>query len=176
MKTLRPLLAAALAVSFSLLAACGGDDGEADAPPTSAAPSDPVETAEPLPEPTESDAGEEPPIPLIPGEPCDTEVTITGEVEAQWSTEGAALVVEGESGPPATYQSAEGQNVVTAYSEGNGFELSVILTAGTDSYGTSMGAAGIEAAADGSGATIDADLVVPGTGEPGVHVTATFAC
>ena len=180
--TLRPLLAAALALSLTVLAACGGseDDASETTDETSASATEPAAEPDGAEEPDGTDEAssddDEPPIPLIPGDPCESEVTITGAVEAAWSGEAAVLLVDGDNGPPATYQSADGQQVVTVYGEGNGFEQSVVLTSGTDSFGTTVGAPGIEVAGDGSGAMVDADLVTPGSGEDGVHVTATFTC
>lgn len=165
MKTIRPLTVATLLVPTLLLAACGGGDDEdasgdgGTSATTAAEPTQEIETG----------------IPLIPGDPCDVDVTLTGAVRKTF-TEKGAVSLDDAGGPTAVYQVTDGESVVTAYAAGNGFQTSVIVNDGTESYGSSTGAPGLEIADDGSGATIDTDVAQPGKPRVKVKVEATFTC
>ncbi|WP_134765011.1 hypothetical protein [Nocardioides sp. 1609] len=176
MKTLRPAVLAALALVLAALAACGGseepdDADDADEPAPAAASSDdpPVEPAEP------GTGSDEPPFPLLEGEPCRAEVTLTGAVEASWESEGAVAL--GGKVAPTTYESADGRRVVTVYAAGSGFEeASVVLADGAERFGTLGGAAGLDVDPGGAGADVDTDVVTLVDDTETVHVTASFSC
>lgn len=169
--TKRPLLAAALLVPALLLAGCSGDDEpEAGASPSGSASTTPAEDGSPS-----ATATEEPVIPPITGDPCRTTVKLTGDVRKAWTKRGTVVTDTG-GGPVAVYQSTDGSIALTAYAAGNGFETSVIVNAGTASYGSAAGAKGLAVKADGSGATVRVDAVAPGNAKKKVRVVATFRC
>ncbi|QCW49913.1 hypothetical protein FE634_04870 [Nocardioides dongxiaopingii] len=173
MTTLRPAALAALALVLPVLVACGADDAVEPTAPVGA--SDRTETPD-GPDGDPGEAGGSSPDALE-GEPCRAEVTVTGAVEASWGSEGT--VAPAESIAPVTYESADGDDVVTVYGAGKGFKLpSLIFRTGATVYGTEADATGIEVDRDGGGADVDADLVgfSGGAGDSGVHVTATFSC
>lgn len=151
-------------LSVLLLGAGCGDDDNPGGPGAGA--------SKPTAVPTTGSDGKAP-FALLEGEPCDSEVRLTGAVKATWSGEG--VVDRPETGPVAVYQSVEGTTVLTVYAPGNGFDANVVVSDGTDSYGTSFDAPGLDVAADGSGATIDAEAIVP-DGDASVRVVATFSC
>lgn len=159
---LRPVLLLALLLP---MAACGGgqDDDPAPTPSPSAPAEDPTAT---------TDAGD---LPLLQGETCRATIVLTGGVKAQWTGEGT--VATSESGPLATYQSADpadGDPVLTLYAAGDGFTATAIINAGTAVFSTPTGEGTLDIAADGSGATVSTTV---GNGIAAtVDVEATFTC
>lgn len=151
-----PAALATLALALSLTACGGSDGGSDDAPADDARPGDGLPTME--------------------GEGCDVDVTLTGAVEQSWSGDGTVSVSESDVAPPASYQTLDGEAVLSLLSEGHGFDPGVLLTVGDTSYGVETGSAGVDIAADGSGATIDATGTAIGAPDDSVQIAATFSC
>lgn len=145
------------AVPLLLLAGCGGDDSADSA--DDAAPGDA--------------AGD---VPALQGEGCDSDVTLSGALEAQWSGEATVSTSE-EVAPPATYQSDDGGYILTVSAAGNGFDDPMVTLLFEDAaYAVPFGEGTVDVRDDGSGATIDAAATNPADPDDTVQVQATFAC
>lgn len=158
-----PSTLAALTLALALTA-CGGSDGSdggSDGGSDAGATSDGARPGDGL--------------PTLEGDSCDVDVTLTGAVEQSWSGDGSVAVSDSDSAPPASYQTLDGDAVLSLLSEGNGFDATVLLTVGAASYGVETGSAGVEIDPDGGGATIDATGTAIG-GDESVDIAATFTC
>ncbi|GAA5146582.1 hypothetical protein GCM10023340_17670 [Nocardioides marinquilinus] len=114
-------------------------------------------------------------VQLQQGESCEAEVSLTGAVEQEWSGEASVSTSESDVAPPATYQAADGDTVLTTSAPGHGFEAITLITSGDRSFGVPTDDPGIEAADDGSGATVSATATDVAGGDT-VQVEATFTC
>jgi hypothetical protein len=160
----RARLAALAAVPLLLLTGCGGDDSDESS----------RDTAADTPDGGGGGGGD---VPALQGEDCDADVTLTGALTAEWSG-GDKVDVAGDSdvAPPATYQSNHDAYMLTVSAVGNGFDdPTVTLLADGRSFAVPFGEGSVEVAADGSGATIDAEAGEIGADES-VQVQASFDC
>ncbi|MDT9591971.1 hypothetical protein RDV89_02765 [Nocardioides zeae] len=145
----------------------GSDEGAAGGSDGGTGPDEGVEG--------EASTGE--PLPELEGEECDAEVEITGALEASWSGD-AVTASGGASGAPALYQAVSEDGVsVTVNAGGPGFDAAVLVAdAGGMTYGSTPGADGVDASADGTGATVDTELLAPELPGEAARVVATFSC
>lgn len=103
---------------------------------------------------------------------CTAEVEVTGDVTASWS--GKATVRRGE-GTPTVYTTEADGGTVAAYAAAEGFETTANFTGDAGTFTTEPEVAdGLDLDAEGTGGTIDADLV--GLDDQTAHLTATFTC
>jgi hypothetical protein len=183
----RPALAT-LAVTGLLLTGCSGDSGSRtpSAASTAADPADPTgstgeataEASEATEEPTtdETDAGDPPDLPDLPtGGQCEADLTLSGDATGELQG-GTYASIDSGDGLQAFYQAMGEDLLLSAYSEGNGLDPTLILQAGTETYGTDPGTPGLDIAADGSGLTLDAELSLIGSGDKTAHITGTMTC
>ncbi len=189
----RALVATAVAGLLAVTTACSGDDaadpevpddtsettGGASPDPTASA-SEPPATVSPSETPRPPDEVPDSevtgvPFPLLEGEECDAEVTLSGVREAEWSSAGTVAPSTGDT-QPTTYQSADGASVVTVYAADAGFDAAVVVQLEGAAFSSSPGDPGLDVAADGSGAVVDVEALAaedPGTT---LRIQATFTC
>jgi hypothetical protein len=105
---------------------------------------------------------------------CDADLEISGDVTGR--LEGGTGTTSSAGGPAAFYQMLGEDLLLSTYSAGDAFDASVILQAGSETYGSAPGAAGLEVAEDGSGATLDVDVELVPTGDKSAHVAGTITC
>lgn len=147
----------------------GADGGASEGGSASATPGEPGTSL-----PGDASTGET--LPPLEGADCDATVQVTGGAQASWSGTGDAITGE-ETGAPAVYETQDGAFRVTVTAAGLDFDAAVILTeAGGLSYGSGPGATGIDVAADGSGGTVDVEVVAPELPDQVARVRATFTC
>lgn len=140
------------------LVGCSGDDGgeEPDVEASATATADP------------SDG----PVGAQVRKGCTAEVEMTGTMTASWS--GKATVRQDE-GAPTVYTAEDGKVTVTAYSSAEGFETTANIAGPRGTFTTPLGSdEGLDLDVEGSGGTVDADVV--GLDDAEGHLTATFTC
>lgn len=116
------------------------------------------------------------PFPLLEGDACDAEVTLTGVREDSWSGAGTVAPSSGDT-QPTTYQATDGaSSVLTVYAEGAGFDAAVVLQLADGSYSSVPGDPGLDVAADGSGGTVDIEALAAEDPGSTLRVQATFSC
>ncbi|GAB2445621.1 hypothetical protein GCM10027062_28010 [Nocardioides hungaricus] len=150
MRSTRLTLAVTALATVLALSACSGDDeptGNADPSPTA--------------EPTEGAKVFE--------RKCEVSVEVTGAVEVSWSGAGRS---SNEAGP-TSYTSADGKDRIIAYAATDDLATNANVTIGGATY-TTTSPDGLDIAADGTSATVDA--ATTGTDGDGPRVMATFTC
>lgn len=98
---------------------------------------------------------------------CAVQVAITGAEEASWEDRGS---VTGGGDSPTRYTTRHDGDRVVVYAGAGDFPTTAKVSVGGSTYPVTDDS-GIDAAEDGTSATIDAD-----TAEGGPHVSATFTC
>ncbi len=178
----RPLLAALVALTTLLVAGCSDDEpvsGSASqvqpdddpAEPAGETEDDGADGASDTDDPGGIDTGG---VPDVSGSDCDADVTVTGAVTG--TLRGGTGLTNDAAGPKAFYQALGEDLLLSAYSEGEGVDASVILQVGSETYGTDPGAAGLDIAEDGSGFTVDTEVTLVPSGEKTAQVTGSMSC
>lgn len=181
----RPFLAVLAVVTALLVAGCG-EEAKKPVSGTASELQDP-DPADPADEsdgddllPDDVDTGDMPDIPDVPDTPdisgfdCDVDVEVTGDVTGE--LEGGTAVTNNAGGPKAFYQALGEELLLSAYSEGDGIDPSLILQAGAETYGTDADTDGLDIREDGSGFTVDAEVALVPSGDKTARVTGTMSC
>ncbi len=173
------LLAAAAVTLLLGLSACSGDDSsdKSTSDPSAAASDGQDDGKSETQLKAEAQAAEK----ALVGSPssrCTADVAVTGAVKASWKgrSEVIGRNADDESdGPDALYLSKHKKSSLSVYSEGEGFEPAVTLgVAGRNFAADPEDLDGLDAAADGSGAT--AELTVYDVDGKEAQLDATFTC
>ena len=185
---MRPVLITTALLVALLSAGCGDEAKEPVRGASSELPgADPAEpagedtgdaTEDATDEPTATESGAEDPsgLPDMPtGGLCEADLAVSGDATGTLESGTFAGISDGE-GPQAFYQAMGEDLLLSAYSEGNGIEPNLILQAGTVTYVTDPGTPLVGVAADGSGLTLDAEVVQLGGGDKTAQVTGTMTC
>ena len=154
MKSPRWILAVTALCAMTTLTACSGDSDK-DADPGASTPA------------SDSPSNPDPSKPI--DRKCTVEAEITGVVQASWQGEGMS---SNEAGP-TIYRFSDGDDRMAVYAGADQIPTNANITIGGATY-TTIGDAGLDVAADGRSASVDADTT--GTEGPGPHITATFTC
>ena len=152
----RHTVTGAVLVALGLLGGCSGDDEpEDDTSPSARA----------------SDQGQA----QAKSRSCKVEVELTGVAQGTWEGKGRAITGNA-SGPEAIYQFDHEDGTLSAYSEGEGFVPSAVVSVDGATYTTQPESAGLEISPKGRTATVDADAIGTDSEAEGVHIAASFDC
>jgi len=174
---LRLTLPAVVAVLAALLGGCGDDAEPSGSDSAQTQPDD--DPAEPAGE-TDDEAEDQTDTPDqdsgggVSGLNCAADLEVTGDVTG--TLEGGTGTTNNAGGPAAFYQILGEDLLLSVYSDGDGFDRSVILQAGAETYGSAPGAAGLDVAEDGTGAELDVDVELVPSGDRTAHVAGSITC